>query len=146
MKTKIILLTLLIIGISSLSELVWGQITHTRKEAVLRQQVSVMEGNSIDITVNTYDPDGDTIMLTIEDLPIGATTTEGVLMPDGFYDPTLPPAPEGSSWYQFVINWIPTYEQKGIYMIYVHAEDGKGGEDWAKIEITVTDVNRAPVL
>ncbi|MEK6968500.1 MAG: Ig-like domain-containing protein, partial [Nanoarchaeota archaeon] len=43
-------------------------------------------------------------------------------------------------------NWTPTYDESGIYNVLFFVTDGKGGYDEQAIQITVLNVNRAPVL
>jgi hypothetical protein len=88
------------------------------------------EGDSLGVAVNSTDPDGDNITLTVNNLPsFGSFTDNG----DG----------TGS------ISFLPGFGEAGSYpnIEVVAADDGTPGlSDTTTFTLTVGDVNRAPVL
>ncbi len=84
---------------------------------------AVAEGAILSFTVSGSDPDGDSLSYSAENLPDGAT----------FNDQTN----------EFV--WNPTYEQAGSYTVTFTASDSVLSAS-APVTITVSGVNRAPVL
>ena len=86
----------------------------------------VSEGDTLTFIVSATDDDGDSLIFSVEDLPVGATfdSTNG-----DFY-------------------WAPTYEQSGIYNPTFSVTDNGSPplSDSETIAITVNNVNRAPVI
>ncbi len=82
---------------------------------------SVDENASLDFAVSASDPDGDLVTITAEDLPAGAT-----------FDGTD-------------FSWATTYADAGTYDVTFTATSGLL-TDSETITITVTNVDRAPVL
>jgi len=122
---------------------------HTKDQAPVRLAATIAEGQTLTKTISSYDPDGDVLSLTVEDLPTGAIVEPQVTQPSGYTDPDLPPVPADAPnavWYTRELSWTPTYQQAGTYTIYIHAVDPSGDDDWVKYEITVTNTNRPPVL
>lgn len=148
MKKKMILLSILIVALS-LGTALFGVSRHTRTEAPVRFAVTIAEGEALTKTISCYDPDGDPVTITVEDLPAGASVAPQVTQPSGYSDPNLPAAPPDAPnavWYTRELTWTPDAEQAGVATIYIHAVDDSGDDDWVKYEITVTNVNRPPVL
>ena len=56
------------------------------------------------------------------------------------------PLPQGASFQNRQFNWTPSFQQSGSHQITFTVSDGNGGTDSESITITVTDVNRPPVL
>jgi hypothetical protein len=147
MKKKIILLIGLIL-VMSLS-VAFAASRHTKETAIVRHEVTITEGQTFGKTISCYDPDGDTVTITVEDLPAGAVVAAQVTQPEGYTDPDLPAVPAdapNAKWYTRVLTWTPTYQQSGTYTIFIHAVDASGDDDWVKYVITVTNTNRPPVL
>jgi len=124
---------------------------HTKDTAVARWNITLAEGQTLTKEILCYDPDGDAnITMTLDGtLPAGATLGAVVAQPAGFTDPgqaELPVAETGSKWYTRSFTWTPGYTQAGTYTFYINAKDPTLDEDWAKYTITVTNVNRPPVL
>ncbi len=92
--------------------------------AILDQ--SVNEGQNLGFVVSASDPEGDSIILTAENVPTNATFTD-----DG----------DGSGFF----NFDPDFTQAGIYSVRFIASDGALA-DTENVQITVNDVNRAPVV
>ncbi len=84
---------------------------------------TVEENVEVAFTVNASDPDGDEIAYTTGDLPDGATFTEATRR---FF-------------------WTPGYDQAGSHAVSFYAE-AVDGADTLTVEITVLNVNQAPVL
>ncbi|MDW7710102.1 MAG: Ig-like domain-containing protein [Deferrisomatales bacterium] len=82
---------------------------------------SVAENQSLVFTVSASDPDGDPVTITAAPLPSGAT----------FNGTTF--------------SWTPTFTQAGSYQVPFTAT-ANGLTDSETIAVTVTNVNRAPVL
>ncbi len=82
---------------------------------------SVDENSSLSFSVSATDADGDTITYTATGLPSGAT----------FANQTF--------------SWTPGYTQAGTYQVTFVASDGQA-QDSETITITVSNINRAPVL
>jgi len=80
---------------------------------------SVMENVALTFDVTATDADGDTVSITAEDLPTGATFNAGTFA------------------------WTPSLSQSGLHTFTVIASDGDL-EDSAEVEIEVRNVNRAP--
>ena len=148
MQKKTFLLIGLVILMSTVTA-VFAASRHTKDQAPVRLAVSIAEGQAWTKTISSYDPDGDPLTLTVEDLPTGATVATQVTQPAGYTDPDLPPVPADAPnavWYTRDLSWTPNYQQSGNYTVYIHVVDDKGDDDWVKYEITVTNQNRPPVL
>ncbi len=87
---------------------------------------STDENVNLNFTVTASDPDGPAPSLTTSTLPTGASFTDHG---------------DGSG----TFDWTPTYSQAGVYYVTFYASDGID-TDSEEVEITVNDVNRAPVL
>ena len=88
----------------------------------------VNEGNRLDISVNATDPDvGDVITLTAELLPINAIFADSTGGVGGF-------------------SFLPDYSQAGPYQVRFIATDVAGLADSELVDITVTNVDQAPIL
>jgi hypothetical protein len=84
----------------------------------------VVEGGTLEFIVNATDANNDPLTYTAGNLPLGAT-----------FNPTTR-----------IFRWIPTYDQADVYNN-VHFEVNDGTlADSEDITITVTNVNRPPVL
>ncbi|OGI05782.1 MAG: hypothetical protein A2Y40_02850 [Candidatus Margulisbacteria bacterium GWF2_35_9] len=59
---------------------------------------------------------------------------------------TLTLLPEGASFENQEFNWTPTYQQSGTYALSASVSDELGGTDVQTIQITVTNINRLPVI
>jgi len=148
MTKKTFLLIGLVILMTTVSA-VFAASRHTRDEAPVRLAATIAEGQTWTKTISSYDPDGDTLSLTVEDLPTGATVAAQVTQAAGYTDPDLPPVPADAPnavWYTRDISWTPNHQQAGTYTIFIHAVDSMGDDDYVKYEITVTNTNRPPVL
>ncbi len=84
---------------------------------------TVLEGSPLTFTVSATDSDGDTLSYSVETLPTGASfnQTSGVF------------------------TWTPDNSQAGVYSLTFTVSDGSV-EDSETINLTVTDVNRPPIL
>ncbi len=87
---------------------------------------SVDEGQLLEFDVNATDPDGTIPSLTAENLPSGANFTDNS---------------DGTG----TFSWTPTYTQAGSYDVTFNASDGDLW-DTCTVDITVDNVNRAPVI
>lgn len=121
---------------------------HTRSNAPTRFSATIVEGETLTKTISCYDPDGDPVTMTVEDLPLGAEVAAQVTQAGDYVDPDLPVVPDAPDavWYTREFSWTPTFEQAGTYVFYIHAVDDQGDDDWVKYTITVTNTNRPPVL
>ncbi|MBI4149096.1 tandem-95 repeat protein [Candidatus Woesearchaeota archaeon] len=59
---------------------------------------------------------------------------------------TTSPLPQGAAFQNRQFSWIPSFQQSGSYQVTFIVNDGNGGTDSETVTLTVTDVNRAPVL
>lgn len=85
----------------------------------------VNEGQLLEFTIAATDPDGDSLIFLVDDVPEGAFFN---------YD-------------SLVFSWMPDHLQSGVYdSVLFAAFDGKGGVDSEFISISVTDVNGPPEL
>jgi hypothetical protein len=144
---KIIMVVGLVFFVSSMFALAASR--HTQEEAPVRFTKTVIEGQTLTKTISCYDPDGDPVTIEVVDLPNGAEVSQQIDAPEGYTDPDLPPVPDdapNTKWYTRTLTWTPSFAQSGTHTIYIHATDSHGDDDWVKYEITVTDVNRPPVL
>jgi hypothetical protein len=82
---------------------------------------SVNEGSPLSFTISATDADSDTITYSATGLPSGAALTGQIF------------------------NWTPNYNQAGTYQITFTATDGQA-QSSKTVNITVSNVNRAPVL
>jgi hypothetical protein len=82
---------------------------------------TINEGELFQFIIETSDPDGDPVTLTISNLPPGATVDQ-----------------------QQVFTWTPTFTQAGTYNIIFSADDGRGGVTTVTDTITVLQVNSFP--
>ncbi|MEW5701768.1 MAG: Ig-like domain-containing protein [Candidatus Zixiibacteriota bacterium] len=87
---------------------------------------SVAEGAHLTFGVSATDPDADSVILTAESVPLNATFTDN-----------------GNGTGSFVFD--PDYTQAGVYNVRFIASDGALA-DSEIVAITVSDVNRVPVL
>jgi hypothetical protein len=90
----------------------------------IRSQV-MNEGQVLEFRVSATDPDGDTIILSVENIPTNATFVDS-----------------GDGAGSFTFN--PDYAQSGVYDVTFIASDGSLA-DSEVVQITVNDVNRIPV-
>jgi hypothetical protein len=88
---------------------------------------SVDEGSNLTFRVHATDADGDSLVLTATNLPANSSFTDS-----------------GNGAGSFSFN--PDYTQAGIYNVTFKAQDTLGGVDSEVVQITVNNVNRAPVL
>ncbi len=89
---------------------------------------SVNEGGRLDIRVTASDPDaGDIISLVAESLPTNATFNDSTGGVGGF-------------------TFLPDYSQAGLYQVRFIVSDTAGSADSELVDITVINVDRAPVL
>jgi RHS repeat-associated protein len=88
---------------------------------VLDDQV-VDENSELRFSVSATDADLDSLQISDDGLPNGATFASG----DFF--------------------WIPGFDQSGTYQLRFTVRDGRGGSDEEMVQIRVDDVNRDPVL
>jgi hypothetical protein len=148
-KIKLFAILIIAVVIAS-SAFVFAASRHDKTTAVARWNITIAEGQSLTKLVSCYDPDGDTPITMVEDplapIPTGATLGAVVAQPSTYVDAELGAAPTGSTWFTREFKWTPTYTQAGTYTFYLHATDPTGDDDWAKYTITVTNVNRPPVL
>ena len=85
---------------------------------------TVNEGETMTFTVAATDPDGDALVYSATALPTGATFNVATQ----------------------VFTWTPSMTDAGSYTAGFSVTDGNGGTDALSVNITVTDVNRAPTL
>jgi PKD repeat protein len=81
----------------------------------------VSENSPLTFTVSATDPDGDSVEHSVQSLPAGASFTSRIF------------------------TWTPGYNQAGSHQVTFIASDGND-QDSETITITVSNVNRAPVL
>ena len=156
MKNKIIAIIAVVVLITTV---IIAQTRRTRDEEFLKRTIEVEELQTLDSTITVCDPDGDSVTISIDDLPEGAVLSPTYVLdtpPDPNEctgDPNCaecypqdPNALEAVSWHAADLQWTPTYEQQGEYRLHVHAIDDKGGDDWVVIVINVADKNRPPIL
>ncbi|MFH2054820.1 MAG: putative Ig domain-containing protein, partial [bacterium] len=87
---------------------------------------SVAEGDNLNFGVSGTDLDGDSLILTAENLPTNATFADN-------YDGTG------------TVDFNPDFGQAGIYNVTFIVTDGVDS-DTDQVQITVTDINQAPVI
>lgn len=93
-----------------------------RPEINLPGDIAIDENQPLSVLISATDPDGDMLVISAASLPVGATFAHGLL------------------------SWTPTYSQAGEYAIRFTASDGHAdGEAAATVNVTVNNVNRAPV-
>ncbi|MHC4757696.1 MAG: putative Ig domain-containing protein [Planctomycetota bacterium] len=105
------------------SETITITVSDTNREPVLSNigAKSTNENQTLIFNISAADADGDIVIYNAPALPPGAT----------FAGDTF--------------TWTPTYDQAGTYQATFVANDGRGA-DSETITITVSDINRAPVL
>ncbi|MBI5193734.1 MAG: tandem-95 repeat protein, partial [Nitrospirae bacterium] len=112
-------------GSLSANEVVTITVSNVNRSPVLNAigAKAVNEGINLNFTVSGSDPDGDAIILSASGLPTGASfnTITGVF------------------------DWTPSYSQSGSYNVTFTVSDGSLSVNEV-VTITVTNVNRAPVL
>ncbi|RLE37980.1 hypothetical protein DRJ17_05345, partial [Candidatus Woesearchaeota archaeon] len=86
-----------------------------------------VEGSLYNYDVDATNPDGDTLTFSLLQTPNGT----GVMTINSVTG---------------LIAWIPTNDQVGTHYVTVKVDDGMGGNDTQTFNITVSDVNVAPVL
>jgi PKD repeat protein len=89
-------------------------------------ETSVLEGDTLHLSVTATDPDGDSLILSALDVPENASFTDN-------FDNTG------------TFDFYPDYAQAGLYTVTFIASDGELA-DTEQVSITVVNVNRAPVL
>jgi len=85
------------------------------------------EGVLLSFTVTATDPNGTIPSLTTSTLPTGAQFVDS-----------------GNGVGSF--EWTPDYDQAGVYPVTFYATDDSAAVDSEEVQITVHDVNRAPVI
>ena len=85
---------------------------------------TVAEGSSLSFTLSATDADGDTLTYSASGLPAGAS-----------FEPATG-----------VFSWTPGYDQSGTYSPVTFSVTDGTDTDSGTITVTVTDLNRAPVL
>jgi len=85
---------------------------------------TVAENATLTFTLSATDADGDTLTYSVNTLPSNATLDSS-----------------GGAF-----SWTPSYSQSGTYSLTFSVSDGHGGIASRSCTITVTNVNRAPVL
>ncbi|NNE10369.1 MAG: tandem-95 repeat protein, partial [Gemmatimonadetes bacterium] len=110
------------------SQVVWITVTDVNRPPALAVIDSqwVDEGDTLTFAANASDPDGDSLVLSAAGLPVNA----------GFVDSTNG---AGSA------TFTPDFTQAGVYGVTVIAADTSFADSQV-VWITVSDVNRAPVL
>ncbi|MGB2697369.1 MAG: Ig-like domain-containing protein, partial [Candidatus Zixiibacteriota bacterium] len=110
------------------SELVAITVNNVNREPVLDSigQKFVDEGQTLEFRVHSTDPDLDSIILTAETVPLNATFVDS-----------------GNGAGSFTFN--PEYDQAGIFNVTFITSDGLLA-DSELVQITVNDINQAPVL
>ncbi len=90
----------------------------TNRPPVLGQiaDQTVSTPGTVNFTVSSSDPDGDTVTLSAQNLPAGAAFQNGTF------------------------TWSPTNQQAGTYEVTITANDGNGGTDTITVNITVESV------
>jgi hypothetical protein len=88
---------------------------------------SVNEGDTLSLRIHATDADGDSIVLDTLNVPLNATFVDS-----------------GNGAGSFV--FTPDFTQSGMYNVTFTAMDTLGGADSEVVQITVGNVNRAPVL
>lgn len=83
---------------------------------------TVAENSSLSFSLSASDADGDPLTYSATGLPSGAALNGAVF------------------------TWVPGYAQAGTYTVTFSVSDGKGGTDTETSIITVTNVNRSPVI
>jgi len=142
-------LTILLVII--IATAVIAQTRRERTDEFVRKTINVNETEVLNSLIKVCDPDGDPLIITIDDIPEGATLSNTYIIPpvidsedpncvDCYTDPSF------TSWYGADLTWTPNYQQQGEYRLHIHAEDGQGGDDWVVIVINVINKNRPPFL
>ena len=85
---------------------------------------TVAENAALAFTLSATDADSDTLTYSVNTLPSGATLDSST----------------------GAFSWTPSYSQSGTYNLTFSVNDGHGGTASQSTTITVTNVNRAPVL
>lgn len=121
---------------------------YTLEDAPVRKEFSVLEGQTLNFDIVSFDPDGDAVTIeVISELPEGMILGETMLREE-FSDDSLPEPTLDSNpaWYTRSVEWTPNFQQQGEYIIEIRAEDEFGAENYIRYKVTVTGVNRPPVL
>ena len=80
----------------------------------LISDVSVTSGETVEVTISTIDPDGNSVSLSVSDLPPGATLQDSMF------------------------SWSPRLIDVGGHSVTFYADDGSGGRDTIAVAIAVT--------
>lgn len=146
----IIVLTLIVAAV------VIAETRREKEDEFIKQITNIEETQTLDITIRACDPDGNAIIIDIEDLPEGAVISDVYLLeiaPDPNECDNDPnnciecfEHPDIVTWYAIDLTWTPSYSQEGEYKLYVHAMDDQGGDDWVVYIINVANKNRPPIL
>ena len=121
-----------------------AQTRRSKEEEFLRRTINTEVAQHLSVTIKVCDPDGDPVVINIEDLPPGAILSDTYLIetaPEDNNDPNCADCfvDDGISWYGVDIEWTPTHQQVGAYTLYVNAIDDQGGDDWVMIVINVAN-------
>ena len=124
-----------------------AQVLNDRSSAPERFTATVAEGQTYTKQIVAYDEDlDDTLTITSDSLPAGASLGATIALPDTTTDPDIPQPSGPVKWFGATLTWTPGYDQSGPHVVYFKAEDDKSGYTWIKSTITVTNTNRAPVM
>ncbi len=139
-----------------LATLIIGQTRRSRDEEYIRKTITINRLQTLSVTIKACDPDGDPLLINIDDLPDGAILSSTYLIPISNIDPNdcddaycqeCFQNETSTIWYAANLTWTP--EKEGEYRLHIHAIDDKGGDDWVVYIINVIDIineNRPPVL
>lgn len=121
---------------------------YTLEDAPIRKEFSVLEGQTLNFDIVSFDPDGDAVSIEVL-----SALPEGMILGDTIYreeflDDSLPEVTEDSApaWYTKSVEWTPNFQQEGEYILEIRAEDEFGAENFIRYKIIVVGANRPPVL
>jgi len=128
-----------------------AQTRRARDDEFVKKTVTIEETQPLVTKIRVCDPDGDPLIIAVDDLPEGATLSNTYIIPPvvDTNDPNCVDCytdPNDTSWYGANITWTPNHQQQGEYRLHIHAEDDQGGDDWVVFIINVTNKNRPPFL
>jgi uncharacterized repeat protein (TIGR01451 family) len=100
------------------------EVTNHAPEILSAPVTEVNEGEAYVYDVVAEDADGDVLIYTLDQAPLGM----GIEITSG------------------LIEWSPGYSAAGIYPVMVRVVDGQGGVDTQSFDVTVANVNRPPEI
>ncbi|MBD3355179.1 hypothetical protein GF361_04300 [Candidatus Woesearchaeota archaeon] len=109
------------------------------------EDITIKEGETVEINLDAHDPDGDEVNFSAENLPPGASLDENRFIFETNHETLIKPKHWSTRILKFLHLDDLIYRNKGVFEIRFIAS-GREKSTYQKARITVQNVNRAPIL